>query len=180
MLQVRHAEPGDADACARAHIDAWRAAYRGVIPDDYLDDPEFEAERMRMWQAWAWPQMTGAALFVPELDGHVVGFGLIGPERPQEGATGTHCGEVYAFYMHPTVWGSSAAAATMAHCTDHFRAHGFFDAVLWVLRDNPRARHFYEKVGWSATGRSMSWDGPVSGRSLPEPVIEVQYAVDLR
>jgi RimJ/RimL family protein N-acetyltransferase len=177
MLQVRHADPADADACARAHVDAWRAAYRGLVPDAFLDDPKFEAERIEMWRAWTWPQQPGAQVFVPELDGEVVGFGLVGPARDSDHS---RCGEVYAFYMHPTVWGSAAATATMARCTDHLHAAGFSEAVLWVLRDNPRARRFYEKTGWSATGDEEMWSGPVAGRSLPEPVAETRYRIDLR
>ncbi len=177
MLHVRHAEAADADACARAHVDAWRTAYRGLVPDSFLDDPTFETQRFDMWRAWTWPRQTGTQVFVPELDGEVVGFSMVGPDRD-----GRHsrCGEVYAFYMHPSVWGSPAATATMTRSTEHLRSAGFTEAVLWVLRDNPRARRFYEKTGWVATGDETMWDGPVSGATLPEPIAETRYRIDLR
>ena len=150
-----------------------------MIDDSYLDSEEFEAERFAMWHAWQWVETPGAHVFVPTIDDRVVGFGYVGPERGDGAASGTRRGEVYAFYVHPTAWGSGAAAATMARCTEFLRDHGFTEAMLWVLRDNPRARRFYEKVGWSTTGEESSFVGPQTAGGLPEPVPEVQYATVL-
>lgn len=35
---------------------------------------------------------------------------------------------------------------------------GMREAVLWVLRDNLRARRFYEHFGWTPDGRTVSED----------------------
>ncbi len=51
---------------------------------------------------------------------------------------------------------------------------GFSEAILWVLDDNPRARSFYEKAGWSFTGETSDWSPPGE-----EPVAEVQYGCSL-
>lgn len=128
-----------------------------------------------MWTAWRWIETPAAQVFVPVIEERVVGFGFVGPERGDGPGSNTRRGEVYAFYVHPTAWGSGAAAATMSRCTEFLRDHGFDEAVLWVLRDNPRARRFYEKVGWSTTGEETAWDGPQTAGKLPEPVVEVRY-----
>lgn len=48
-------------------------------------------------------------------------------------------------------------------------ATDFDEAVLWVLDDNPRARRFYERCGWLATGgaKTIHLDG--------HDIIEVGY-----
>jgi hypothetical protein len=38
------------------------------------------------------------------------------------------------------------------------RELGMREAVLWVLRDNLRARRFYECLGWTPDGRTVSED----------------------
>jgi ribosomal protein S18 acetylase RimI-like enzyme len=43
---------------------------------------------------------------------------------------------------------------------------GFSEAVLYVFRDNPRARRFYEKAGWSATEWQGSFD--LEGQEIAE------------
>ncbi|MEX0715757.1 MAG: hypothetical protein WD066_04185 [Planctomycetaceae bacterium] len=36
---VRQATPADAPAIAAIHVDAWRGAYRGIVPAEYLAAP---------------------------------------------------------------------------------------------------------------------------------------------
>ncbi|HEY1152660.1 MAG TPA: GNAT family N-acetyltransferase, partial [Pseudolabrys sp.] len=36
-IEIRRAKPTDASAVAATHDDAWRAAYRGIIPGAELD-----------------------------------------------------------------------------------------------------------------------------------------------
>jgi hypothetical protein len=36
-IQLRRATPEDAAALAAVEVSCWRAAYRGLIPDAYLD-----------------------------------------------------------------------------------------------------------------------------------------------
>jgi GNAT superfamily N-acetyltransferase len=61
-------------------------------------------------------------------------------------------GELWGLYVDPEAWGSGAAAALLAASVDALRGRGFTEAVLWVLEDNPRARRFYEREGWTADG----------------------------
>ena len=46
-VQLRHAEPTDAIAVARVHVRSWQAAYRKLMPDEYLDQlrPEDRAKK---------------------------------------------------------------------------------------------------------------------------------------
>ena len=37
MVTVRRGRVADAPAMGRLHVRAWQAAYRGHMPDDYLD-----------------------------------------------------------------------------------------------------------------------------------------------
>lgn len=180
MVIVRDAVPADADALAAAHIEGWRVAYRGLFPDEYLDAPEFARQRIDTWRGWTWNASGRNRLLCVEAEGAAVGFSLIGPARDTDDLVnepGT--GEVYAFYLRPGAWGTGAAAPLMRASIDHLRAEAFTSAVLWVLRDNPRARRFYERERWRPTGRSTMWAGPVSASHPPEPAAEVEYGVTI-
>lgn len=185
-IEIREARPDDADACAVAHIEGWRTGYRDLIPDEYLDAPEFAQQRTDRWRSWTWADgLIDGQLFVGELRGRVVGFVMVGRERVQpvcdqlnaetQEPSGSDRGEVYALYLHPDAWGSGVAVALMARSHEHLHAMGYTEAVLWVLRDNPRARRFYEKAGWSLTGRQMMFDGPQTAPKLADPLPEVEY-----
>ncbi len=186
-IHVREAQPEDADACASAHIEGWRTGYRGLLPDEFLDAPEFATERMGRWRSWTWADgLVDGQVFVGELRDRVVGFALCAREREQpacdhlsadtHGTSTSERGEILAFYLHPDAWGSGVAPALMARCHEYLGDLGYAEAVLWVLRDNPRARRFYENAGWSPTGREMMFDGPQTATKLANPLPEIEYS----
>ncbi len=183
MIEIRDATADDAPAIADAHTTAWRVAYRGEIPDSVLDDPAMGQSRIDGWTRRLTdgpPQQSidpDNRIFVPVLGGRVVGFGHAGLEAPRDDHQ--HRGEIYGFYLHPDAWGSGAGGALMDVCLDELRSR-FDSAVLWVLKQNPRARRFYEKTGWSCTDRELLWDGPQTSGTpmLPEPVVEIEYHIE--
>jgi len=65
----------------------------------------------------------------------------------------------------------------LARCEAALRERGFAEAVLWVLRDNARARGFYARSEWSPTGVEGSW-APALMPGVPE-VAELQYGRSL-
>lgn len=87
-------------------------------------------------------------------------------------------GELYGFYVHPDYWGSGVANALLDASHKWLDAR-FSTACLWVLRDNPRARRFYERQGWTAHDIAdvQYWEGPtIAGLApLPEPLAELRY-----
>jgi GNAT superfamily N-acetyltransferase len=62
--------------------------------------------------------------------------------------------------VRPELWGRGLARAAVARATGVHR--------LWVLRDNERARGFYEHLGWAPTGREQPAEWP------PYP-LELEY-----
>ena len=183
-IEIREATADDALAIADAHSSAWEVAYRGVVPDSVLDDPAMREARIAGWtRRLNEGPPVGAGdpdnrVFAGLVDRRVVGFGHAGREAPREGSE--HRGEIYGFYLHPDAWGSGAGAALMEVCLAELRGR-FETAVLWVLRDNPRARRFYEKTGWSTTGEAIQFEGAIMPGvpPLPEPLDEVQYRIEL-
>ena len=184
-IEVRTATADDAPAVAEAHIRGWAVGYRGVVADEILDDAGFHEARRTGWTRRLTDGVPEGAgdpdnrILVGSLDGAVVGFAHCGLSRNDDGDWSL--GEVYAFYLHPDAWGSGVAAAMMAESLAELRGRGFPKANLWVLRDNPRARRFYEKAGWSATGAETTWAGPIMPNlpTFDPPFAEVEYTIEL-
>ena len=149
------------------HVRTWQVAYADVLPAARLRDITVES-RTERWRRLLDAQPATERTAVAELDGDVVGFVSTGPAREDE-----RRGELYAIYVHPDVWGTGSGRALMASALEHLRAEGFADAILWVLEDNPRARRFYERAGWSADGGAKL--ETVLGVDAPH----VRYAIEL-
>jgi GNAT superfamily N-acetyltransferase len=150
MVTVRPATLRDAPAMGRVHVRAWQAAYRGQMPDDYLDGLRPE-DRAAYWEGALRRTDLQGALLVAERDREVVGFAVVGPAREPEGA-----GELYAINLDPDHWGTGAGRALLEAAQAELARGGFDETVLWVLTGNARARRFYEVAGWVADGSSRS------------------------
>jgi GNAT superfamily N-acetyltransferase len=136
------------------HVEGWRAAYRGQVPDAYLDALEV-SDRGRRWRdrlAIVSADRRSAVL-VADDDGRVVGFASAGPsEEPEASGASANVGEIYAIYVKPERIGTGVGRALLQHAVDVLKRLGFAEGVLWVLPQNARARRFYEAAGWRADG----------------------------
>jgi GNAT superfamily N-acetyltransferase len=144
-MKVRAAAPEDAEAIAQVHVTTWQTAYRGTIPDDYLDALDV-AGRAQLWRRGL---STGASSVVLAVEdgGAVTGFVAFGPHRGEADS-----GQVYALYVRPDRWRNGAGAVLMAAAERDLRERGFGTARLWAIDGNERAQGFYERCGWMPDG----------------------------
>jgi GNAT superfamily N-acetyltransferase len=134
-------------AVARVHVRAWQAAYRGLIPDDYLDGlrPEDRAQRYDFTAHDPGRPRTLVALDADAL----LGFATIAPARDGDAAGR---GELCALYVDPDRWGRGIGRALVAAARGEIHRLGFSAAVLWVVAGNTRAQRFYQADGWTPDG----------------------------
>jgi GNAT superfamily N-acetyltransferase len=172
-VAIRAARPEDARAIAEVHVEGWRWAYRGLVPDPYLDGLDV-GDRERMWAEGLARPPDRWACFVADDGDRVVGFVRCGP--PQDAGAGAppDAGEVYAIYVRRQVQGTGVGHALFGRAEGWLAGHGFGTGVLWVLEANDRARHFYERAGWS-------WDGTVGEHPFGDldPLPTVRYVATL-
>lgn len=161
-LTLRQAKPADAQAIAEIHVAAWRAAYRGLVPQPYLDALSVE-QRHDFWRG-ALSKPGAAKVAVTEDAQGVTGFCSYGPTRDDDGDA---TAEIYAIYIQPGKWGRGAGRAL---CTLAFRAAAVRECTAltaWVFRDNRPARDFYEQMGFESDGARRT-DSRLTGAPLDE------------
>jgi GNAT superfamily N-acetyltransferase len=149
----------DAEAIATLHVRAWQWAYRGQLPDAYLDGlSETLASRIESRRAELERMPPESRWWLAERDGRLLGFAMTGPSR-DEGAAPT-TGEVRAIYLAEEATGRGIGRTLFAHAVEDLRAQGFTEATLWVLASNARARRFYEAAGWAPDGAEETEERP--------------------
>lgn len=146
-MNLRPAVPDDAMAVARVHVRAWQVAYKGIMPDEYLQGlrPEDRAQR---YDFAGLDPTRPRTLVAVEADA-ILGFATIAPAR-DEGAIGQ--GELCAIYVEPECWGRGVGRALVSAARSDLRDLGFRQAILWVVAGNARAQRFYEADGWTRDG----------------------------
>lgn len=142
---IRAPEVGDAASLGRIHVQIWREAYRGLMPQQALDGLDENARADRWAGILAAPsaqgQLTRVAVDTTSAD--VVGFATAGPprERPKPAPI-----ELWSLNTVAAVHGSGLGSRLMEEVL------GDGPAYLWVLEGNERAVGFYRKHGFDLDG----------------------------
>jgi ribosomal protein S18 acetylase RimI-like enzyme len=151
-MRVRVASSADARRIAEVNVRTWQAAYRGQVPDEYLDSLSVEERESGWFEILGGSNLPVSGVFVIEDDNRaVVGFVGLSPSSDPDATSGT--GEVGAIYVLREHWGTGFGWALLEQATESLREAACSSATLWVLDSNTRARSFYERAGWAFDGQ---------------------------
>ena len=139
-IDIRKAEPSDAEAIASVHLEAWRGAYAGIIPHRALT--AMVGRRGSEW--WRNAVRRAATILVIDVGGTVAGYATLGRNRsrdlPQQG-------EIYELYLKPEYQGVGLGSRLFAAARAKLADHGLKGMVVWALEDNQNALDFYAGAG---------------------------------
>ena len=165
---IRAARVTDASQIAVVHVRSWQGAYRGLLPQAYLDglDP---AQRVGRWErSLAEAEDRRNGVLVADASGTLLGFVGYSPSRDGD-ADPARVGEIDAIYLLPNAWGKGVGRLLMDAALGRLAEARFDRVTLWVLDSNVRARRFYEAGGWLADGARKIED------SRGFPIAQVRY-----
>jgi ribosomal protein S18 acetylase RimI-like enzyme len=130
----------DAPAVAALHAASWRSAYRGLVPDAFLEG-DLLANRRRAWaQRWAAPQ-PGACGWVIEMAGELLAFTYTWPDP----AGGTFVDNLHVAPDHKRLGLGRLLLRAVVQSLDP--AARDQPLALEVLDGNAPARAFYARLG---------------------------------
>ena len=141
---------------SRIYEESWKTAYRGIVPQAYLDG--IPAGR---W-AEALDRAGWDTLVLTEGE-RLIGTSSVCASRWPDWPG---FGEVVSLYLLPESMGKGYGKALLAAAVRRLAEQGFQDALLWVLEESRRARRFYERAGFTLAGDVM--DGEIGGKPLRE------------
>lgn len=157
IRKVKRAD--DFDAIARIYALSWKTAYKGIVPQQYLD--ELSEER------WATVLSDSPHEAIVAMDGgRYAGISSTCAARDEKMAG---WGEIISIYLLPEYFGKGFGKPLLEAAVSGLIKNGYDKIYLWVLEDNTRARAFYEKNGFASSEDKISID--IGGKDL----IEIRY-----
>ncbi len=154
-ILIREATALDAQALASVQVLSWRAAYCGIIDDDYLAGLSIDRRRE---SNLAWFRRHDPSHFIRvavDASARVVGFGMGGPARSDRLGT---LGEVYVLYLLPDAQRRKIGTQLMRSLARGLELRGMDSLVVSALELNP-ARAFYARLGGRVDGARESTVG---------------------
>lgn len=137
-------ESDDFDAIGRIYELSWKTAYKNIVPQDYLDS-------LSNYRWSSAIQTGGHNAFVLIENGDYIGTSSICPARDDKM---TGWGEIISIYLLPEYFGKGFGKPLLTNSMSELKEMGFDKIYLWVLKENHRARKFYEKNGFTNSGES--------------------------
>lgn len=169
MISLRKARVADAIAIGAVHVAAWRSAYPGILPDNYL--AKMSVSRQAAHYDAAIRGGTGVTVAtasgadVPSGSGpRIIGFTTAGRARAEISGKRLAEGEVETLYVLDDWRERGVGRRLLRAAGSHLVDIGCKSAFLWVLRDNP-SRWFYQRLG----GRPVAEQTiQIAGQSVPQ------------
>ena len=149
-MNIRPAKPEDADALAKLHIDSWKAAYKGLVPQSYLNALDYEKRAQRFRDSLEKEQLE---TYVAENAENILGFVILGACRDEDVDKKT-TGEIWGIYLSPECWRKGIGSKLCFYAEGILKSYMYKTMVLWVFAKNFQARRFYEAMGYQLDGAS--------------------------
>ena len=136
-MEIEIAFPKDAYAVGEVHSNAWKSAYRGIFPDEYIEQDSPVKRRNEFLESIQSDQCT--YLVIKDSDK------IVGIVKLDKCTTAI---EIESIYILEEYRGKSLGKKAIDHIKSTWPDKNIF---LWVLEANNAARRFYEKNGFMLT-----------------------------
>ncbi|SET61267.1 Ribosomal protein S18 acetylase RimI [Natronincola peptidivorans] len=140
-MKIRKATIEDVNDISRIHALSWKFAYRGIIPQAFLDELK-EDYWEAAFVAWIKDNVLTTQILVEK--GKAIGCVAYGKSRDK---SLPDWGEIVSLYLLPEYFGKDYGNKLLHSALADLKESGYESIFLWVLKDNQRARGFYEKNG---------------------------------
>ena len=147
LIDIRRARAADATGLAEAHDEAWRTAYRGLIPGTELE--KLVTRRGPAW--WDAAIRRGSRVSLLTFGDAVAGYANYGRNRAR---SLPYAGEIYELYLRPEYQGLGFGRRLFNASKRDLAQMGQPSLVVWALSENDSAVNFYRALGGRAIARS--------------------------
>ena len=155
LIEIRRARASDAAAVAETHDEAWRGAYKGIIPG--LELEKLVTRRGADW--WDSAIRKGSRISILAFGDKVAGYANYGRNRAR---SLFYDGEIYELYLRPEYQGLGFGRRLFTSARRDLAQSGLKSLVIWALSDNEPAVEFYRALGGRAVARSSERFGDKS------------------
>lgn len=159
-MEIRYMSSTDNKlSISKIYAESWKYAYRGMIPQDYLDSIS-EGQ----WVSYL-TNPDRKTLLCLEND-IMIGTSSFSNSRSEQFEG---WGEIISIYLLPEYIGKGYGKQLIEFAVLELKKLGYSNIFLWVLEENSKARRFYEKAGFIST------DDYLNARIGGKEVKEIRY-----
>lgn len=148
-MGIVKAQESDAPAIANLLVRSWRAAYKGIMPDEFLDTISIP-----QWVSGTKNHLkNGSDTWLLKQSAETIGVIELCAFRDLIDEF-SHCGEIRLIYLTPEKYGMNLGGQLLEFALTQFTERGIHTVCVWTLEKNKRAIGFYQKHGFVFSGQT--------------------------
>lgn len=159
---IRQADKQDISRIAEIIVFGKRVAYRPIFENDYVSFNELQVVHLYEEYKNNPDRLNGMLLYDDGIVKGVINGQPIGDRTI----------EITDFYVEPFFVGQGIGTLLIEYLIQQARKKGVHKIVLWVIKDNVKARKFYESSGFVNSGRTCIIEGTTKEDCCYEYVLE--------
>ena len=142
-VDIRKVRQGDADTLAYIQTESWKAAFKGIIDDEMLEKCTNIDKARVMYQRLLDDNKGNGYILTVDDKPHCIAYWDSARDLELAGKA-----ELICIHSLPNNWHKGFGSKMMDMVLEDIKKSGYTEVVLWVFRDNLRARAFYEAKGF--------------------------------
>ncbi len=146
-VDIRKVKQGDADRLAYIQTESWKATFKGIIDAEMLDKCTNIVKATNMYQKLLDENKGNGYLLTVDDKPYCIAYWDSARDLELTGKA-----ELICIHNLPNNWHKGFGSKMMDVVLEDIKKSGYSEVVLWVFRDNLRARAFYEKNGFVLSG----------------------------
>ena len=140
-MKIREATIHDAKGIAKVHVDSWRTTYKGIIPDDFLNNLSYE-QRTELW-IHNIERKDNFLLVAENTKGEIIGFADF---WKRDTNTIPNSSDLTSIYLLEEYQGKGMGRKSLERLFLKIKQLGYQSIFVEVLAEN-KTRYFYEYYG---------------------------------
>ena len=163
MVEIRRVKDGDEKHLAYIQTESWKAAFKGIVPDELLAKCTEIGHATEMYRRLLENHKGNG--YILELDGtpHCIAWWDATREKDMDGFA-----ELICIHSLKANWHQGYGGVMLERVLADVKNAGYSKIMLWVFDNNVRAIKFYEAHGFAASGRKQPALGAVEEMYLKE------------
>ena len=147
-IYIRYANKDDADTIALINSKSFQQTFRGIIPEDFLEE-RFSYERLkeRLYKELNEGTTISCIMYKDDIPVGMLTFAQDDYKERDNSEI-----DLWRIYLLPEYWGQNLGKEFIDWGIKELTRKGYEKVALWVVEENERARKFYEKVCFAHDG----------------------------
>ena len=156
VINIRKVKVDDANTLAFIQTESWKSAFNRILSKEDLDRYTDVNRAITLYSKLLNENIGNGFILTIDENPHCIAYWDKTRNDEMEGYS-----EIICIHSLCDNWGKGYGTEMMNHILSDIKNSGFNKVMLWVFKENHRARKFYEKYGFVLTEKSKNFSNAI-------------------